>query len=223
MPTSHLYQINEIMELIVLTDPKSILDIEVGFGKYGFLSREYLEIWGKVEYATWERRIDGIEAFRGYLTPVHNFIYDHIYEGDANDVMGSLQSSYDLILLIDVLEHFRYEGGVMLLEMCGRVGRNMIIATPKDIGSQRSSVNPYEDHRFQWAKKHFDKFPNKFFVRNPESLICFIGNDARTVRTAFRRLRTKTTVKTYFPFLRTPYRTIRQLLGNASNRGSEVT
>ncbi|MBA7677027.1 hypothetical protein ES703_85275 [subsurface metagenome] len=39
MPTSYYSQLNEIMELIVLTDPKSILDVGVGFGKYGFLSR----------------------------------------------------------------------------------------------------------------------------------------------------------------------------------------
>ncbi|MBA7570185.1 hypothetical protein ES708_11933 [subsurface metagenome] len=33
MPSSHWYQLNEIMELIILTQPKSILDVGVGFGK----------------------------------------------------------------------------------------------------------------------------------------------------------------------------------------------
>jgi hypothetical protein len=44
MPTSHKYQIKEIMELMVLINPKKILDLGIGFGKYGYLAREYLDI-----------------------------------------------------------------------------------------------------------------------------------------------------------------------------------
>jgi len=41
MPSSHLLQLNEIMQLIFLTKPQSLLDIGVGFGKYGVLAQEY--------------------------------------------------------------------------------------------------------------------------------------------------------------------------------------
>ena len=75
MPTSHFYQLNEIVELVTLTNPKSVLDIGIGFGKYGFLLREYLELRdGRNKYNDWKRRIDGIEVFEEYLTPVHHFI-----------------------------------------------------------------------------------------------------------------------------------------------------
>jgi len=75
MPTSHLYQVIDIMELILFTSPESILDVGVGFGKYGFLSREYLELWdGRGKYCDWKIRIDGIEAYKDYITPVHRFI-----------------------------------------------------------------------------------------------------------------------------------------------------
>ncbi len=64
MPTSNPYQINEILEAINITRPRSILDIRVGFGKYGVLAREYLELYdGREKYGDWKRRIDGIEAF----------------------------------------------------------------------------------------------------------------------------------------------------------------
>ncbi len=43
MPTSHLYQISDILEIISLIRPRSVLDVGVGFGKYGLLAREYLE------------------------------------------------------------------------------------------------------------------------------------------------------------------------------------
>jgi hypothetical protein len=42
MPTSHPHQLNQIVELIMLTDPHSLLDVGIGFGKYGVLAREYL-------------------------------------------------------------------------------------------------------------------------------------------------------------------------------------
>ena len=45
MPSSHYFQLNEIVDLIALTNPVKVLDIGVGFGKYGFLAREYLELW----------------------------------------------------------------------------------------------------------------------------------------------------------------------------------
>jgi len=35
MPTSQPHQLNEIMELIVLTRPKNVLKVGVGLGKYG--------------------------------------------------------------------------------------------------------------------------------------------------------------------------------------------
>lgn len=43
MPTSHPNQINEIIQIAELLRPASVLDVGVGYGKYGFLLREYLE------------------------------------------------------------------------------------------------------------------------------------------------------------------------------------
>jgi hypothetical protein len=42
--------------------------------------------------------------------------------------------------------------------------------------------NPFETHRFQWQRKHFDYFSNKFFAAHDLSLICYIGEDAQKVR-----------------------------------------
>jgi len=200
MPSSHLHQLNEIMDLIYNANPKSILDIGVGFGKYGFLSREFLELWdGRQQYKNWQVRIDGIEVFKEYLTPVHNFIYDHIYEGNAIDILPTLETKYDLILLIDVLEHFDFEEGSTILSECQKHGRNIIISTPKDIGTQKDSFgNVYETHKFQWKSKHFDKFVDKFYVPNDISLICLLGEDSLKVKEKLvekKKPKVNTTVK----------------------------
>jgi len=205
MPTSHKYQINEIMELIVLTNPKKILDIGIGFGKYGYLSREYLDIGvggGDEDYNFNKSQIDGIEVFAEYITPLHNMIYNHIYNKNALEVLPALKMKYDLILVIDVLEHFTYDDGMKILEECKKAGRNVIISTPKDIGDQDDIFdNPFETHRFQWKKKHFNIFPNKFFISNEYSIICYAGEDVNRIKKILLKTRIKSKMRKYSPLL----------------------
>ena len=195
MPTSHPYQLNELTRIIMLVDPKTILDIGVGFGKYGFLSREYLELWdGREKYNDWKRQIDGVEAFKGYLNPIHDYVYNHIFIGNAIDVLPTLKTKYDLILLIDILEHFDYKGGIELLEECQKCAKNILISTPLKVNRQSGSFgNNFEEHKFQWQKKHFDNFPNKLIIPHFESLIVFIGTDKQLrlrIKKDFRSLLT---------------------------------
>ena len=99
------------------------------------------------------------------------------------DILPNLETDYDLILLIDILEHFDYEEGMKLMEECKKRGKNIIISTPKDIGSQKDAFgNRFETHKFQWRKKHFDKFVKRFYVPNEYSLIYYIGDDASKVK-----------------------------------------
>lgn len=213
MPTSPIYQLNSIMDLIVHTNPKRMLDVGMGFGKYGFLSREYLELWdGREEYRDWKRRIDGIEAFKKYITPAHRFIYDHIYVGDAVDILPTLKMRYDLLLLIDVLEHFDRKNGLRLLEICRKRSKNIIIATPREIGTQKDSFgNPFETHKFQWREENFDKYEKKFFVPNDYSLICYIGADAVRLKKIFVETGIKSVMRKNFPFLKVPYRWLKNV------------
>lgn len=221
MPTSHLYQLNEILELIFYTNPSSLLDIGIGFGKYGFLSREYLELWdGREKYNDWTRSIDGIEAYEKYITPIHKLIYDNIYIGNALDIIPKLYKRYDLIRIIDVMEHFTYEDGKHLLALCEEKGRNVIISTPRDIGIQENAFdNEFETHRFQWDKKYFSDIKNLFFIENEFSQILFYGEDVVKVKNIYDNMRlyrrkqsNKRRIKKVLPFLVGPYRTLKKML-----------
>lgn len=215
MPSSHYFQLNEIVRLIELTRPQSILDIGVGFGKYGFLAREYLELGnGRINYGEWKIRIDGIEAFKKYLTPVHKFIYDQIYLGNALDILPTLKKRYDLILLVDVLEHFGYRQGMRLLAECKRQGKNMIVSVPKKIGKQKDIFeNPFEIHKFSWQKKHFAKFQDKFFIPNQYSLIFYIGKDFVKIKESYGHSQIRSKIKEKFPFLKPVFRFFKSLTG----------
>jgi len=145
--------------------------------------REYLEIWGtEAHYNDWKIKIDGIEVFEGYILPHHQHIYNKIFIGNVLDLLPVDKERYDLILLIDVLEHFTYEDGIKLLTECQKQAKNIIISTPWDIGIQGECFdNKYESHLFQWKKSHFKQYKNAYFFPNSNSLLCFIGEDFKTI------------------------------------------
>lgn len=216
MPTSTYKTLAEIIELIIFIDPDSLLDVGVGFGKYGVLSREYLELWSRSEaYNNWKIRIDGIEVFKEYITPLHNFIYNNIYIGDALEIIPNLKQTYDLILLIDVLEHFDYHNGMKLLDLCKKSSKSVIVSTPAIFFEQKSSFgNIYETHKFLWERKHFSQIDNKIFIKNKDALIVCISSDINKIRSFYDdkiRQAIKNTLKHLFFFLVPPYHFIKKL------------
>ncbi len=218
MPTSHPHQLNEIVELVVLTNPKSLLDIGIGNGKYGFLAREFLEIYAaQQDYGQRSHRIDGVEAYPRYVTDIHRAIYDSIFIGDALEVLPKLEIRYDLILLVDVLEHFTRDDGMAILDWCVRRARNVIVSTPLFVEGQEDSFsNPYEIHKSQWTAKDFGRFGTRFFLRNPLSLLCYFGESASRVAAARASAHRRALVKAYCPWLRGVYRQFRRILGGRS-------
>lgn len=203
MPSSHYFQLNEIVDLISLTDPGKLLDVGVGFGKYGFLAREYLELWSEGrEYLKWQRQIDGIEAFEPYVTSVHKFIYNNIFIGNALDILPGLKDKYDLILIIDVFEHFNYKDGLKLLGECRKKGRNILISVPINMSAQEAVYgNEYETHKYGWKKADFNAITDKFFLSNSKSTICFIGEDSSRIKKFLKKRRLRTGIISVLDFL----------------------
>lgn len=162
MPFSHSSQISSILGFIERIDPASVLDVGAGMGQYGFLARTNLEnvelfdIDGAVAKQKpkeqWRVRIDGIEGCDFYVTPVHEYCYDNMIIGDALKVLPTLEdNSYELVLAIDILEHFdKPEGLVFLSELKRIASRAVLVSTPKEFIEQVVEANPYEDHRSVW-------------------------------------------------------------------------
>lgn len=201
MPSSPFQQLTQIAEIIRLLNPMSILDIGIGFGKYGVLAREYLDVnSGHLRREDWQRRIDGIEVFEGYLSPLHEYIYDHIYFGDAREATKGLTARYDLILLIDVLEHFDRNQGLAFLQHLTTIGRNILVSTPSGYVEQGPLFgNHFEEHHSGWHKRNFTGFARYCFIPNEFSLICLIGDDVSTINAKVLSLPKQ--IKRNFPYL----------------------
>jgi hypothetical protein len=163
MPFSQTSQLSTIIGWVENLSPQSVLDIGVGMGQYGFMLRQKLEALNlfKVEgdqgrqqdKSEWRVVIDGIEGCAIYLTPVHEWAYNNMMLGEALELLKSIETGrYELVLAIDVLEHFDKELGAQLLKEMQRVSsRAALISTPKEFIPQDVPANPYENHRSLWS------------------------------------------------------------------------
>lgn len=162
MPASNYLQISAVMDEIVKIQPATMLDVGCGPGIYGALSRVFLEgdnlydratsSWNKKE--NWKVRIDCIEGFGKYITDLHRYVYNDILVGNALEVFGGLkEQSCDLVIAIDILEHFEKEEGIRFVRELQRIGRTVLVATPATFIEQTEPVNPLEDHRSLWTKE----------------------------------------------------------------------
>lgn len=164
MPFSQSGQLSAIVRFAEEINPKSVLDVGTGMGQYGFLLRNNLEAahlfevqgnkgWQR-DRSQWRVKIDGIEGFAGYLTPVHAYAYNDMHIGDAMAQLAQMPSrTYDLVLAIDILEHFDKQDGEHFARECARVSRAAaLISTPKVFHDQTVEANPLENHRSLWTE-----------------------------------------------------------------------
>ncbi|MCX8069975.1 MAG: class I SAM-dependent methyltransferase, partial [Thermodesulfovibrionales bacterium] len=161
MPTSPYAHIEYIGYILEQTRPTSILDIGIGNGKIGFISRDLLDVMLNESYLKkdWKVKIDGIEVYEPYIQEHQKFIYDNIYIGDALEVIDRL-GKYDLVVLGDVLEHFDKEKGWLLLDKCAlHSNRCILVNIPLgDCPQPDIYGNDYERHRSSWFEDEFEPF-----------------------------------------------------------------
>lgn len=170
------------MEMIISLNPKSVLDIGSGFGKFGVLCREYLELWDGRQKYEFKRRIDCVEVFQQYISPLHQYIYNKIYNNDILDIAQELDIKYDLVLLIDVLEHFEKDDGSRLLRTLLKNNECILVSTPKNPSPQKDAFgNIYETHKSAWSPSELSSFGNIAFVRDDISWISVISLNSNVI------------------------------------------
>lgn len=174
MPSSRFGQIEVIIDAITKIGPKSVLDVGCGYGKYGFLIRESLNCWKE-----YNPEIDAIEVFSENIGDLQRSVYNNIYIGEALNILKDIEDNkYDLILAIDILEHFNKEDGLKFLNELKRVGKNVLISTPKMVLDQGAiNNNSYEIHRSQWQELELLWIMNGISLNDKYSYIVVSGID----------------------------------------------
>ena len=189
MPTSPYSHMETFIGFLMQSRPRSILDVGLGNGKWGFLARDCLDVMLNEAYhrSRWKVRIDGIEAYPDYIQDHQRAIYDTIHIGDAFDVIDHL-AQYELVILGDVLEHFEKARAWEFFDKCiAHAERNLAVFIPLGNTWRQPAIygNPFETHRSVWFFDELARFseshalfdyaagPYGVFFVNRESYIDF--------------------------------------------------
>lgn len=154
------------VDLILKLQPESFLDIGVGSGKWGFLFREYTDIWqGRTLKEQWKAQVDGIEIYAPLVQDYQRAVYKRIFVGNAFTLIDELHS-YDFVWAFDLLGAFEKSKGFdMLRKMREKTG--MLLAVWQKLGEkapQKSEThNPYEAVNSTWTLHDFEEADFRYY------------------------------------------------------------
>lgn len=158
MPTSFHSHLAKMVDWIFVIQPRTVLDVGVGHGKWGFLAREYTDIFfNRYERKDWLVTIDGVEAFPQYETPTYHYAYNKVYFGNIIDVLPTLPD-YDLVIVGDVIEHFPKEQGQALLQALRKKAAFILLSSPTRFFQQEILGNDFETHHSLWSWRDFQDY-----------------------------------------------------------------
>ncbi|MDD5544023.1 MAG: class I SAM-dependent methyltransferase [Acidobacteriia bacterium] len=175
MPVSAFDNIDPMLSFIIDLQPRRILDVGVGHGKYGFLCREYLEVQPhRFSPSEWQSEIVGIEVWDKYRNPVWGYAYNQVVLGDARQLIGTL-GTFDLVIFADIIEHFTKEDGMKLIQKALDISKWVIVSTPSVFVDEEdfyeTQGNKQMRHLSLWSPKDFA--PYHTIVRDRSQ--CFIA------------------------------------------------
>jgi cyclopropane fatty-acyl-phospholipid synthase-like methyltransferase len=201
MASSDTAQISTIVDLIQILNPKSILDIGCGWGKYGFLSREYLmgDYWNMDTTL-----INAVEGFEKNINELQKNIYNNIFFANALNWNDYLKQDYELILIIDAFEHFEENKGRELIKILREKCKYLLISIPRYVSVQKGysdDPNKFEEHRAFWTRKMFKKLGNCDIIPNNARKTIALYTQTPQKKEAVSKFKTKKLFWKFFPYL----------------------
>lgn len=161
MPLSIWLGMEDALRAIVAPRPTSVLDAGIGFGLWGALLRQYLDVWnGRIQPEQWTTRIDGIEIDAKRVQPHARALYTDVFVGDVREVLPvrAAEQPYDTILFGDVLEHLPKDDALALLDAAVELAvRQVVVRIPLGDGWRREGREEPDHHRSQWYAADFER------------------------------------------------------------------
>lgn len=155
MPTSDYRHIPQVLDEVYALQPERTIELGIGFGKWGVLLREILDgIYGRCREDQWDRTIYGIEVHEAYRNPAWN-----CYSGYKFDDFSKLDpESWDLVMMMDSLEHLTPEVGRPFLAGLVERNKHVIISVPNGPMPQNEAVYGNEHERHLWTFNNLEEF-----------------------------------------------------------------
>lgn len=145
MMTSFPENIPAILRAIAEVRPRSILDVGVGFGKFGLMAKELMAAMDAEngDMKPVPIQVNCCEGARYFQRiPWHLSLYDNHYHIPAETLPPDIYARHDLILAIDVIEHMERETWAEFMRRVkGLRDVPLLISTPK-------TVTFYKEHYY---------------------------------------------------------------------------
>jgi len=150
MPVGSLSVYPEIVRLVLLNNPKRILDLGIGNGMNGAGIRNW---YG------WECELIGVDGWEGYCNGMWD-VYSKVFVMNIEEYIKK-DEKFDFIVMTDVIEHFNLIDGYGLInrlkEMLNPNGV-LLISTPAIWFEQGAYMgNELERHRSFWTNANFEE------------------------------------------------------------------
>jgi len=138
----------------------TILDVGMGFGKWGFLIRDTFDSGTAQNFKKkdWKINITGVETFTKLITPVQKHLYNKIIKKNIFDSIDELVK-YDLVIMGDVIEHIEKQRAYKLLDELFKHTDNILVSTPLGFMPQGAwAGNNNETHLSGWEPADFKDY-----------------------------------------------------------------
>ncbi len=151
-----------MLDEVYALQPETVLELGIGFGKWGVLLREVLDaMYGRCRPDQWKRKICGIEVWREYSNPswgAYNGVLKMEFPFPPGETVGT---DWDLVMMMDSLEHLTPEVGRPFLRSLVENNKHVIISVPNGYMPQDGSPygNDFENHRWTFNGLEEFQFP----------------------------------------------------------------
>lgn len=177
MLTSFANNIETICQAVIDSKATKIIDIGCAWGKYGLLIREAISSVrsesGDLCPDMSDVVIDAVESGKYFYEKEHlGFIYNHVLCVDMFKIDPFLYNKYELMLLIDVVEHHEKP---KVLEFLKNIKTKVLISSPKHAIMYIDRHYDIDVHVSQWEPSDFDCFPVKTWYNTDNSWIVVLN------------------------------------------------
>lgn len=159
MPVSATVFDQHVAVLLQLMKPATVLDIGPGAGKYGAIIKLLREKGLPVE------SVAAVEIDPTYIEEYNlRSLYDVVQQGDAADLPDvGPDAAWDLVILGDVLEHFRKSRGVDLIDYLYYRTKYILLVVPIDYIQGAWEGHHAEAHISTWYPADFARYKASAF------------------------------------------------------------
>jgi SAM-dependent methyltransferase len=136
----------DVERFIRAAQPRAVLDVGAGSGKYGVLVRR---VSPQTHLTAIEIDLEYVERFK------LREIYDDVLVSDVETLMRDVDGEFDIVILGDVIEHLRKSVGIDLLNFLIYRARRILVIFPLRYRQGAFEGRAHEAHISVWSPSDF--------------------------------------------------------------------